>query len=172
MALVHGDGQYAAGILPGLLAPLIAGEADAVFGSRMMTPRRCAPGGMPLYKYVGNKLLTRFQNALLGTDLTEFTPATGSTLSTRSNRCPSSATPTISISTRRSSSSSCSPGCVLKNSPSRTYYGDEVCRVDGFKYAWDVCKTMLRARVHQADLLYDRKFDVGTPGRSYELKLD
>ena len=63
-------------------------------------------------------------------------------------------------------------GLRIKELPIPTYYGDEVCRVDGMKYAWDVCKTMLRARVHQADLLYDRKFDVGTPGRSYELKLD
>ena len=36
VALLHGDGQYAPEKLPALLAPLIAGEADAVFGSRMI----------------------------------------------------------------------------------------------------------------------------------------
>ena len=36
VVMLHGDGQYAPEALPDLLAPIIAGEADAVFGSRMM----------------------------------------------------------------------------------------------------------------------------------------
>ena len=39
VALVHGDGQYAPEKLPALLAPLLAGKADAVFGSRMIDKR-------------------------------------------------------------------------------------------------------------------------------------
>ena len=42
VALVHGDGQYAPERLPDLLQPLLAGEADAVFGSRMMARGRRA----------------------------------------------------------------------------------------------------------------------------------
>ena len=38
MALVHGDGQYAPERLPELIAPIAKGEAEAVFGSRMLTP--------------------------------------------------------------------------------------------------------------------------------------
>ena len=34
------------------------GEADAVFGSRMMDTGAARAGGMPLYKYVGNQILT------------------------------------------------------------------------------------------------------------------
>src|SRR3990172_5248566 len=37
VALVHGDGQYAPESLPELLRPLLEGEADAVFGSRMLS---------------------------------------------------------------------------------------------------------------------------------------
>ena len=72
VALVHGDGQYAPERLPDLLQPLIAGEADAVFGSRMMGHRAALQGGMPFYKFIGNKILTRIQNAVLGTSLSEF----------------------------------------------------------------------------------------------------
>src|ERR1044071_6089273 len=72
VALVHGDGQYAPEKLPELLAPLVAGEADAVFGSRMIDRRAARAGGMPLYKWIGNQILTRFQNRLLGTSLSEF----------------------------------------------------------------------------------------------------
>ncbi|PYO44942.1 MAG: glycosyltransferase family 2 protein [Gemmatimonadetes bacterium] len=72
VALVHGDGQYAPECLPGLVEPLAKGEADAVFGSRMMESRGALSGGMPLYKFVGNKILTAAQNRLLRLRLSEF----------------------------------------------------------------------------------------------------
>jgi glycosyltransferase involved in cell wall biosynthesis len=72
VAMVHGDGQYAPEELPKLVRPLIEGTADAVFGSRMMSRFGALRGGMPLYKFVGNKILTSAQNALLGTQLSEF----------------------------------------------------------------------------------------------------
>ena len=50
----------------------VRGEADAVFGSRMMEPGAARKGGMPLYKYVGNRILTTFQNAVAGTELSEW----------------------------------------------------------------------------------------------------
>ncbi len=72
VALVHGDGQYAPERLPDLLLPLLSGEADAVFGSRMTERGDALRGGMPLYKYVGNKILTTIQNSLLHSNLSEF----------------------------------------------------------------------------------------------------
>ena len=72
VVMLHGDGQYAPESLPEIVAPLLAGEADAVFGSRMMIKGAARRGGMPLYKYVGNRILSRFENAALGTELTEF----------------------------------------------------------------------------------------------------
>ena len=64
VALVHGDGQYAPECLPDLLQPILDGEADAVFGSRMMGRWDALRGGMPLYKFVGNKVLTAYQNLM------------------------------------------------------------------------------------------------------------
>ena len=55
VALVHGDGQYAPERLPDLLTPLLNGEADAVMGSRMIGRFDALRGGMPAYKYLGNK---------------------------------------------------------------------------------------------------------------------
>src|SRR5882757_5559619 len=72
VVLLHGDGQYAPEFLPQLVEPLLRGEADAVFGSRMLTRGGALKGGMPLYKYIGNKILTRVENRMLGTVLTEF----------------------------------------------------------------------------------------------------
>src|SRR5262249_29375218 len=72
VALIHGHGQYAPECLTDLLLPLVRGEADAVLGSRMMERGAALKGGMPLYKYVGNKILTCIQNRVLRSSLTEF----------------------------------------------------------------------------------------------------
>src|SRR3984957_12144755 len=69
VALAHGDGPDAPEKFPALLAPLLRGEAGAVFGSRMLEKGGALRGGMPLYKYAGNKVLTRFQNRMLGSNL-------------------------------------------------------------------------------------------------------
>ena len=58
VALLHGDGQYAPEKLPALLGPLVKGEADAVLGSRMIDKRAARRGGMPVYKWIGNQILT------------------------------------------------------------------------------------------------------------------
>ncbi len=172
VALVHGDGQYAPECLPELLAPLIAGEADAVFGSRMMNPGGARAGGMPLYKLVGNKVLTRFQNCLLGSDLTEFHSGYRLYSVRALQQVPFEANTNDFHFDTEIIVQFVRAGLRIKELPIPTHYGDEVCRVNGLRYAWDVCKTMLRARVHGMDLLYDRRFDVGAPGRSYQLKLD
>lgn len=72
VVLLHGDGQYAPEYLPKMLKPLLDDEADVVFGSRMMTRGAARHGGMPLYKFVGNVVLTRLQNVLAGVNLSEW----------------------------------------------------------------------------------------------------
>ncbi len=171
VALVHGDGQYAPECLPDLLAPLIAGEAEAVFGSRLLTAGGARRGGMPLYKLLGNRALTRFQNALLGTNLSEFHSGYRLYSVKALRRIPFECNTNDFHFDTEIIIQLVLAGQRIRELPIPTYYGDEVCRVNGLKYAWDVCKTMLRARLHQVDLFYDRKFDVGSPSRSYELKL-
>ena len=61
VVMLHADGQYAPECLPDIVAPIIDGHADAVFGSRMMEPGAALDGGMPLYKFVGNRMLTRLR---------------------------------------------------------------------------------------------------------------
>ncbi len=83
VVMLHGDGQYAPESLPDMVAPLLAGEADAVFGSRIMIKGAARKGGMPMYKFVGNRVLSRFENAALGPTSPSSTPATAPTRSTR-----------------------------------------------------------------------------------------
>lgn len=71
LAILHADGQYAPELLPSLLARLRARPDAAVhFGSRL-TGRPLA-GGMPLYKFLANHVLSGLQNLLLGARLSEY----------------------------------------------------------------------------------------------------
>ena len=72
VVLLHGDGQYAPECLPQMVEPIVSGRADVVFGSRMTTQGGARQGGMPLYKFVGNKILTTLQNRLAKVSLTEW----------------------------------------------------------------------------------------------------
>ena len=65
VALLHGDGQYAPEVLENLIDEMNKQNAMAVFGSRMITKGGALKGGMPIYKFIGNKILTFFQNIIL-----------------------------------------------------------------------------------------------------------
>ncbi len=69
VVLLHGDGQYAPECIEDLVAPLVSGDADAVFGSRMLEKGGARAGGMPAYKFVGNRILTRLAEPLTGLHL-------------------------------------------------------------------------------------------------------
>jgi SAM-dependent methyltransferase len=63
-------------------------------------------------------------------------------------------------------------GCRIREVPIPTYYGDEICRVNGLKYAKDVVVTTIASRLHRLNIFYDRKFDVaGDRNTHYDLKL-
>lgn len=70
VAMLHGDAQYAPEYLPALIEPLEKDEADMVFGSRIKG--QPLKGGMPWYKYLGNRVLTAVENWALKMDLSEF----------------------------------------------------------------------------------------------------
>lgn len=172
VAMVHGDGQYAPEELPKLLEPLRKGEAEAVFGSRMMTRLGALKGGMPLYKYVGNKVLTTCQNALLGTKLSEFHSGyriysvqalKGIRYRLNSNDFHFDTEIIIQL---------LNAGARIVERPIPTYYGDEICRVNGMKYAKDVMSATMQNVAHRSGLLYQRRFEPQSEGNThYDLKL-
>jgi glycosyltransferase involved in cell wall biosynthesis len=69
--MVHADCQYAPGLVPEMVAPILAGEADMVIGSRLLRDRAIA-GGMPRWKWLGNRLLTGIENRAFGVELSEY----------------------------------------------------------------------------------------------------
>jgi 2-polyprenyl-3-methyl-5-hydroxy-6-metoxy-1,4-benzoquinol methylase len=145
VVLLHGDGQYAPEILSHLYHPIVAGEAAAVFGSRMMKdyggPLK---GGMPLYKYVGNRILSIFENRALGMNLTEFHSGYRAySLDALRNIDFSQMTDDFHFDTEIIIKLH-HQGYQIKEVPIPTYYGDELCYVDGLKYARHVARAVRR----------------------------
>jgi len=71
IVMVHPDYQYDATKIPELVSPILKGEADAVFGSRLLGGS-ALEGGMPLYKYISNKFLTFLENIVFRAGLSEY----------------------------------------------------------------------------------------------------
>jgi len=71
VVMVHPDYQYDPKVVPDMIAPIKLGQADAVFGSRMLKGGALL-GGMPLWKHNVNILLTALANVILKTYLSEY----------------------------------------------------------------------------------------------------
>jgi glycosyltransferase involved in cell wall biosynthesis len=153
VVLLHGDGQYAPECMEDILRPLIAGEADAVFGSRMMERGGALRGGMPLYKFVGNKILSRLENAMLGMELSEFHSGYRAYSVKALEQIPFEAnTDDFHFDTQIIIQLKAG-GFRIKEVPIPTYYGDEICHVNGIRYAKDVMRAVFDFRRHKAGLI-------------------
>lgn len=172
VVLLHGDGQYAPESIPSLLDPLIRGEADAVFGSRMLVRGAARRGGMPLYKLVGNKILTRMQNVLLRTNLSEFHSGFRAYRVAALECIPFQYNTNVFHFDTEIIIQLVMGGFRTREVAIPTYYGDEICRVNGIPYAWNVLFTTARSQLHRLSIFYDRKFDLDSPSNlQYTLKL-
>ena len=167
VVLLHGDGQYAPEILADMVAPIEQGEADAVFGSRMLEPGAARRGGMPRYKYVGNKILTRLENAIAGAHLSEwhsgyraYSVAALRDLPLEVNDDGFNFDTQVIVQLIEA-------GKRIVEIPIPTYYGDEICRVNGMKYAADVATHVVTWRLNKMGLGQGRFADVG---EEYDLK--
>lgn len=69
--VLHADGQYSPEKIPEILALFDKNEADIVQGSRMLDGGALR-GGMPVYKFVANKILTAIENRAFGMKLAEY----------------------------------------------------------------------------------------------------
>jgi glycosyltransferase involved in cell wall biosynthesis len=71
IVMVHPDYQYDPTLLPDIIRPIQEGRTDVVFGSRLLRgdPLR---QGMPWWKYVSNRFLTRLENQTFGLHLAEY----------------------------------------------------------------------------------------------------
>ena len=72
VVMLHPDYQYDSRLIPNMIKPIEDGLYDVMLGSRIRTRSEALAGGMPLYKYISNRVLTLIENIFLGQNLSEF----------------------------------------------------------------------------------------------------
>lgn len=72
IVMIHPDYQYDSSLAREMVEPILNGRFDVMLGSRIRTRAEALAGGMPRYKYLGNRLLTFFENMILGLNLSEY----------------------------------------------------------------------------------------------------
>ena len=71
VVMVHPDYQYTPSLVPAMAGMISSGVYDMVLGSRILGAG-ALKGGMPLYKYISNRLLTALENLFLRVKLSEY----------------------------------------------------------------------------------------------------
>lgn len=147
VVMVHGDGQYAPELIAEMVSPLLRGSSAAVFGSRMLKRGGARRGGMPTYKFVGNKVLTGLQNLVTGLRLSEWhsgyraydlATIADLPLDTMSDGFDFDTEIILQLADRKA---------TIHEIAIPTFYGDEVCRVNGMRYALEVMTDVVSHRI-------------------------
>ena len=71
VVMVHPDYQYSPRLVTAMASMIASGHYDIILGSRILGGASLK-GGMPLYKYISNRLLTLIENIILGVKLSEY----------------------------------------------------------------------------------------------------
>jgi len=156
--LLHGDGQYSPTLLPDLIDVWRRTGADVVLGTRMWSAAAARRGGMPTYKIVGNRVLTRLQNFLTGGQLSEYHTGLRGYSTAFLRKVPFEInTNDFHFDTEMLLQAFHTRAKVAElNIP--THYGDEQCHVNGLKYAYNVLKATLQFRLHQKGMFCSLKY--------------
>ena len=142
--MLHGDNQYPADKVIKILDQFRIKKNNAVFGTRMHSIASAFKGGMPMYKIIGNKLLTFLQNFILGSKMSEFHSGFRAyrvnslkkiKFQNNSNKFHFDTEIIIQFIKK---------GYQIKEVPMPTYYGDEVSHLKSIPYGLNIIKSTLK----------------------------
>ena len=140
VVLLHGDGQYAPEVLTKLLKPTLNNKFNIVIGSRMVKKSLALRGGMPIYKFFGNIILTQIQNFLLSTKLAEFHSGYRIYSVNSLKRIPFYLNTNDFHFDTEILIQLFLVNEKIKEISIPTFYGDEICHVNGLKYGFNVIR--------------------------------
>jgi glycosyltransferase involved in cell wall biosynthesis len=161
MVMVHPDHQYDPRVIPRLIQPLLDGECDAVFGSRMLGGRPLE-GGMPKWKYLANIFLTALENATFYMYLTEY----HSGLRAYSRRYLETVNFELNSDDFVFDSEIIAQGVVhnlrIREIPIETRYFEEASKIGFVRsvvYGLSIVKTLVKYKLHKKRLLKSPQFE-------------
>src|SRR5436305_3303246 len=160
MVMVHPDHQYDPKIIPELVGPLLRGDCDAVFGSRMLGGRPME-GGMPRWKYWANLFLTMVENATFYVFLSEYHSGFRAYSRRYLELINFEANSDDFVFDTEIIAQGVAKGMLIREVPIRTRYFDEASQI-GFwrsvRYGLAILKTMVLYKMHKKRIWSHRIF--------------
>src|SRR5437773_693594 len=160
MVMVHPDHQYDPKIIPELVKPLLRGECDAVFGSRMLGGRPIE-GGMPKWKYFANLFLTMVENATFYIYLSEYHSGFRAYSRRYLESVDFEANSDDFVFDTEIIAQGVAKGMRIREVPIATRYFDEASQVGfvrGSRYGLEILKTMFFYKLHKKHIYTHRIF--------------
>jgi len=160
VVMLHGDAQYAPEKIPDLIKPFYSSNQNIgmVFGSRMADDP--LGGGMPLYKYIGNKFLTFIENKVLNLNLSEYHSGYRAYNLNNLKKIPFALCSNdfhfdteIIVQLKLA-------GLDILETPIPTYYGDEKCHVNVISYGMNVLKAMGLYLLHKYKIRSVKRYEI------------
>lgn len=167
VVLLHGDGQYPPEYIVPMVEPILNDDADVVLGSRMMNKLDALRGRMPLYKWLGNQFITGLQNLMLHSRLSEFHTGFRAYSVRALARVPFDLNSDYYDFDTDIIIQMLDTEQRILEIPVPTFYGDEICYVNGFRYAALILHTTLLSRIIKLGIFYHPKFDYETGNTRY-----
>ena len=160
MVMVHPDHQYDPKIIPQLVQPLLRGECEAVFGSRMLGGRPME-GGMPKWKYLANLFLTMVENATFYIFLSEYHSGFRAYTKRYLDAINFEANSDDFVFDTEIIAQGVAKGMRIREVPISTRYFDEASQI-GFwrsvRYGLEILKTMALYKLHKKKIWSHRIF--------------
>lgn len=147
VVLLHADGQYAPEFIKKIVDPIIQQNYDAVFGSRMIDKKKALKGGMPVYKWIGNQILTKIQNHLTNQAFSEWHTGYRAYRISTLQRIPLEKLDNGFRFDTQIILELIRIQAKFKEIAIPTFYGDEVSHVNGLKYAREIIWDTIRHRI-------------------------
>jgi glycosyltransferase involved in cell wall biosynthesis len=146
VVLLHADGQYAPEFIEKIIEPIVNENCDVVFGSRMIDKKRALQGGMPVYKWIGNQVLTKIQNLLTNQTFSEWHSGYRAYRISKLRQIPLNKLNNGFRFDTQIILEMIKIRAKFKEIPIPTFYGDEVSHVNGLEYAREIIWDTIRHR--------------------------
>ena len=159
VVMVHPDYQYDPTRIPAVVAPIKAGTADMVLGSRLLGDPLA--GGMPRWKFVANRFLTGLENRAFGLHLSEYHTGFRAYSARLLGRSTWSATATTSSSTSEFVAQVVAAGFAITEVAVPTRYFAEASSVNfrrSVRYGLSTLGVVASYTLHRLGWRRDRRF--------------
>jgi len=161
VVMLHPDYQYDATKINDLITPILSGEFDYMFGSRIKNRGMAIAGGMPKVKYYVNRLVCLFQNILLGENFSEYFSGFRAYSAKLLRTVPFQRFSNDFVFDQEMTISAISFGLKISEIPIPTRYHDKASSINflrGAKFLLDGFEAIGMYLLHKTGIINDRRF--------------